>query len=63
MGFTVSTEGKVENANVIDSDPPRVFDEAALAAVRQWTCDPKLVQGKQAYWRFVEVLLRFTLPR
>jgi TonB family protein len=34
--FTVTPRGTVENAEVADSQPARVFDQAALAAVSRW---------------------------
>lgn len=33
---TVTPEGRVENVSVVASEPIGVFDEVAVAAVRQW---------------------------
>jgi protein TonB len=38
--FTVNTDGSVSNARVIHADPPRVFDRAALTAVKRWRFQP-----------------------
>ena len=38
--FTVGTDGSVSNARVIHANPPRVFDRAALAAVKRWRFQP-----------------------
>jgi len=37
LSFRVSKEGTVQNLKVTESNPPRVFDEAALAAVSKWS--------------------------
>lgn len=63
VSLMVSVDGRVTKAHVLESDPPRVFDEAALAAVRQWTFDPKVVSEKPPQWRYFVVLLRFEPPR
>ena len=38
--FTVGTDGSVSNARVVRSNPPRVFDREAVAAVRRWRFEP-----------------------
>jgi TonB family protein len=37
--FSVSAAGRAEEIRVIAADPPGVFDDAALAAVRRWRFD------------------------
>ncbi|HJP99394.1 MAG TPA: energy transducer TonB [Rhodanobacteraceae bacterium] len=44
--FTVSTDGSVENPHVIDSAPRRVFDDAAIQAVRRSKFKPALKDGQ-----------------
>ncbi|HET9818227.1 MAG TPA: energy transducer TonB [Rhodanobacteraceae bacterium] len=44
--FTVSAEGSIENAHVVDSSPHRVFDSAAIQAVRQSKFQPALKDGQ-----------------
>ena len=44
--YDVSTDGRVENAKVVRSDPPGVFDEAALAAVRSWRFNAPVIEGE-----------------
>ena len=41
--FTVGSDGAVSEAAVASSDPPQVFDKAALEAVQQWRFDPRTV--------------------
>ncbi|MCF7223616.1 energy transducer TonB [Marilutibacter chinensis] len=38
--FTVGTDGSVTSARVVRSNPPRVFDREAVAAVRSWRFQP-----------------------
>lgn len=51
--FTVTTDGKVANAKVNASEPRRVFDDAALQAVRKWTFKPKMVNGQAVEERVI----------
>jgi len=43
--FTVTSDGAVANARVLDADPPRTFDRAALDAVQRWNFNPALRNG------------------
>jgi protein TonB len=43
--FTVDRNGAVTNAAVVQADPPGVFDDAALRAIRTWKYRPKLSNG------------------
>lgn len=38
--FTVAPDGSISDARVVRADPPRVFDRAAVAAVRRWRFEP-----------------------
>ncbi|TQD45706.1 energy transducer TonB, partial [Marilutibacter aestuarii] len=38
--FTVGTDGSVTSARVVRSEPARVFDREAVAAVREWRFQP-----------------------
>lgn len=42
----IAADGTVTEATVRHSDPPGVFDQAALDAVRKWTFKPKVVDGQ-----------------
>jgi periplasmic protein TonB len=44
--FTVGADGSVNNATVVGSEPSRIFNNAALNAIRRWTFKPKLDNGK-----------------
>lgn len=43
--FMVTSQGTVVDAKVLDSQPRRLFDRAALEAVRQWRFQPALRAG------------------
>lgn len=38
--FTINPDGSVSNPRVVRANPPRVFDRAALSAVRRWRFQP-----------------------
>jgi TonB family protein len=42
----VNPDGTVADATVIRSEPPGLFDEASLRAIRKWKFKPKIVDGK-----------------
>ncbi len=44
--FTVSSTGAVENPHVVDSSPRRVFDDAAINAVKHSKFEPALKDGQ-----------------
>ena len=44
--FDLNASGGVEHARVVAAEPPRVFNEAALRAIRQWRYDPKIENGQ-----------------
>lgn len=46
LSFTIDTDGKVTDVQVVRSQPPRVFDREAVAAMRQWTFEPALRDGQ-----------------
>ena len=46
VAFDVNESGNVENAEVVESDPPGVFDIAATRAVSRWRFKPRVIDGK-----------------
>lgn len=44
--FRINTSGRAEDLVVIRADPPGVFEEAAMAALRQWRFKPEVRNGK-----------------
>ena len=45
MEVLIRPDGSVSDAKVMESDPPRLFDDAALAAMQRWKFRPKIVDG------------------
>ena len=43
--FTVNEDGTVSKPRVVESRPPRVFDRAALTAIKKWKFRPKVING------------------
>lgn len=43
--FVVGADGKVSGINVLNAEPPRLFEREALAAVRRWTFNPATENG------------------
>lgn len=58
--FTITRDGSVVDPLVVWSAPPKVFDYAALQAIRRWKFRPKLVEGKPVQRRAVQNI-RFSL--
>jgi protein TonB len=46
--FTVNTDGSVSDAKVVSAEPSRIFNNAALSAVKRWTFKPRMVNGQPA---------------
>jgi len=40
LEFLVDSSGAVKNISIIQSEPERIFDSAAVKAVRQWKFEP-----------------------
>jgi periplasmic protein TonB len=45
MEVVVNPDGSVADIHVLDAAPPRLFDIAAVEAMRRWKFQPKLVNG------------------
>lgn len=45
LRFTVGTDGRVVDTEVIRADPPRMFDREATRAVEQWLFEPAMRDG------------------
>lgn len=60
--FTITENGGVKDAVVVDAQPKRVFDREALRAIVKWKFKPKLVDGRAIDRRAVQVL-EFRLRR
>lgn len=59
--FTVTTIGTVKDAIVVDAEPKKIFDDAALKAIARWRYNPK-VEGSVAVERVgLQTIIRFQL--
>jgi protein TonB len=61
--FTITPLGTVKDVVVVESDPPKIFDDAAVAAVSRWKYNPKIEEGVAVERRGVQTILRFTLEK
>ena len=43
--FTVTKEGRVKDVEIVDSQPPRIWDSATLRSVSTWKYQPALKDG------------------
>jgi protein TonB len=59
--FSISKAGTVKDLVVIASHPGRVFDRAALQAIRRWKYNPKIQDGAAVERPGVKVTLEFAM--
>lgn len=62
LSILVTNTGEVRDVRVLSSEPPGVFDDAALKSVEGWKFQPAQYQGAPVAVR-VEQTLRFDLER
>jgi len=60
--FTITTDGSVKDIEVIEADPPDIFNNAVIRAVKRWKFPPETVDGK-AVERRARQDIKFTLKR
>lgn len=63
VGFDITAEGTVSNVRVLEANPKRVFDKAALSAVQNWKYKPKFDAGKAVPQLNQQVQLDFKLEQ
>jgi protein TonB len=54
--FTITEEGTVKDAIVVDAQPGKTFDRAALKAIKRWKFKAKVIDGETFEQRAVQVL-------
>lgn len=59
--FDVDARGVIDAAHVVVAEPPRVFDRAALEAIRQWRYSPKIERGRSVARRGLRIAIPFVL--
>ena len=60
LRFTITATGTVDNPVVLDAQPKRIFDRAAIRSIKKWKYRPRIVDGV-AIQRVEEVRLTFDL--
>lgn len=63
LSFTINEVGGVEDIDVIEADPRRVFDREAKRALSKWKYKPKIVDGKPVKQYNMKVQLDFKLDQ
>ncbi|WP_426360192.1 energy transducer TonB [Pseudocolwellia sp. HL-MZ19] len=61
LSFTINEIGGVEDVEVIEAQPKRVFDKEAKRALRKWKYKPKVVDGKPMRQAGLSVQLDFKM--
>ena len=54
LSLLVGVDGRVRDVRVLESSPPGVFDDAAIAAVRNWTYSPATYEGQPVATRVTQ---------
>lgn len=63
LSFTINEVGGVEDVEVIDAEPKRVFDREARRALQKWKYKPNIVDGKPTKQYNMKVQLDFKLDQ
>ena len=61
MRFSVTSIGTVRDAQVVDSEPGTIFDEAALKAIARWRYKPRVQNGEAVERVGLQTIIRFEL--
>jgi len=61
VAFTVAADGSVKNGSVVNANPPRLFNTAALRAITEWKFQPRLENGQPAEQQ-MRTRIEFKLP-
>ena len=61
LAFTIAATGTTKDVRVVRAEPEKIFDRAAVKAVRKWKYKPQVVDGQPADRPNVHVLIKFEL--
>ena len=60
--FTITTDGSVKDAEIIEAEPPNIFDKSVLRAIAKWKFNPDIVDGQPVEKRARQDI-KFTLKK
>ncbi|NOU52334.1 TonB family protein [Pseudoalteromonas sp. JBTF-M23] len=63
LAFSISPNGEVIDVNVLDAEPKRVFERAAITALKRWKYRPKIENGQAVMQTNQNVVLEFNLAQ
>lgn len=63
LAFSIDEVGRVKNIKVLASEPNRVFNKAAIQALKKWKYKAKIVSGKPIEQHNLTVQLDFKLEQ
>ena len=63
LRFSIDTAGQVQDVQVVNAEPRRIFDKAAVQALKRWKYRPKVVDGKAIAQTGLAVRLDFNLDK
>ncbi|MDX1280702.1 energy transducer TonB [Shewanella colwelliana] len=63
VGFDISRTGRVENIKIIQAKPKRIFNRAAIEAVKKWKYKPKFENGEAVHQPNQQVQLDFKIDQ
>lgn len=61
--FNVSTVGTVKDAVVVEAEPHKTFDNAALKAIARWRYNPKIEDGVAVERVGLQAIIRFEISK
>lgn len=63
LSFSINETGGIEDVEVLEAEPKRVFNREAMRALRKWKYRPKIVEGKPVKQHNITVQLDFKLEQ
>ena len=59
LSFVVDEKGRPRDIEILDAEPPTIFDRAARGTVKKWRYQPETVAGKPVRSKPLEVVIDF----
>jgi len=63
LSFTINLLGGVEDVEIIDAKPKRIFNKSAKRALKKWKYKPQIIDGKAQRRPGMTVQLDFTMDK